>query len=143
MSDEGFWSLRNAPKWWFDRRAWAMGAVMVVVLLGSRWYYGPGRVPEGQVVFYGAQWCQYCAALRGHLDASKIPYTERDVEDSFGNKIRFMWAAGKGGVLPIVQVGPRVVSKGFRRAQIDAALRAAGFKPADDPAGPDGGSPRR
>jgi glutaredoxin len=143
MGEGGFWSLRNAPKWWFDKRAWAAGAVLVAFLLGSRWHFGPGRVPEGQVLFYGASWCQYCAALRSHLDASRIPYVERDVEESWGNFQRYMWAAGKGGVLPVVQVGPRVVAKGFRRAEIDAALRSAGYLPADDQAGPDGGSPRR
>ena len=42
---EGFWSLRNAPAWWFDKRAWAGIAVMAAILLGSRWYHGPGRGP--------------------------------------------------------------------------------------------------
>jgi hypothetical protein len=82
---EGFWSLRNAPAWWFDKRAWAGIAVMAVILLGSRWYHGPQRVPAGQVVFYSTAGCPYSQALREHLVASKIPYVERNVEDSFGN----------------------------------------------------------
>src|SRR5260221_95338 len=142
MSD-GFWSLRNAPKWWFDKRAWVGIAIIVVILLGSRWYYGPGRVPPRQVVFYGATWCPYSQALRDHLTASGIPYQERNVEDSFSNLMGYMWAAGRGGRLPLVQVGPRVVSKGFYRQQIDDALRIAGYKPAGGPAGPEGASERR
>jgi glutaredoxin len=143
MSDEGFWSLRNAPTWWFDRRAWAVLAAFAILLLASRWYYGPSRVPEGQIVVYGASWCEYCAALRRHLDDSRIPYVERDVDASTENFLRYMWAAGKSSVLPVVQVGPRVVSKGYRRAEIDAALGAAGYRPDARPTGPEGGSPRR
>ena len=142
MSD-GFWSLRNAPAWWFDKRAWAGIAVMAVILLGSRWYYGPQRVPAGQVVFYGTAWCPYSQALREHLAASKIPYVERNIEGSFGNFVRFMWAAGKGAGLPVVQVGPRVVSKGFYLKQIDDALRSAGYRPVPGDARAEGASQRR
>lgn len=140
---EGFWSLRNAPAWWFDKRAWAVLAVVAVVLLASRWVYGPGRVPQGQVVFYGTTWCPYSQSLREYLVASGIPFEERNVEDSFGNLQRYMWAAGRGGRLPVVQVGPRVVSKGFHRSDIDRALKAAGYKPAAGESGPEGGSERR
>src|SRR4051812_3838505 len=115
MSD-GFWSLRNAPKWWFDKRAWIGIAVLAALLLGSRWYYGPQRVAPREVVFYGTAWCPYSAALREHLVASGIPFQERNVEDSFGNFMRYVWAAGRNSSLPVVQVGPRVVAKGFYRA---------------------------
>jgi glutaredoxin len=142
MSD-GFWSLRNAPAWWFSKRAWVGIAIMAVVLLGSRWYHGPSRVPPRQVVFYGAAWCPYSEALREHLAASNIPYDERNVDESFGNLVRYMWAAGKGGRLPVVQVGPTVVSKGYYRGNIDQALKAAGYQPAEGPSGPEGGSERR
>lgn len=142
MSD-GFWSLRNAPSWWFDKRAWAGIAVMLVLLLGSRSYYGPQRVPAGEVVFYGTTWCTYTQALREHLIASKIPFVERDVEASFANLQRFMWAAGKGASMPVVQVGPKVVAKGYYRRPIDDALRAAGYQPATDAGRAEGGSPRR
>jgi hypothetical protein len=54
-----------------------------------------------------------------------------------------MWAAGKGASVPVVQVGPKVVAKGFYRRQIDDALKAAGYQPAQGAAGPDGASPRR
>ena len=140
---EGFWSLRNAPAWWFDKRAWYGIAVMAVVLFGSRWYYGPHRVPAGQVVFYGTAWCPYTQALREHLIASKIPFVERNVEESFANLQRFIWAAGKGASMPVVQVGPKVVAKGFYRRQIDDALTAAGYQPAAGATGPEGGSRRR
>ena len=140
---EGFWSLRNAPAWWFDKRAWFVLAIVAVVLLGSRWYHGPGRVPPRQVVFYGAAWCPYSQALREHLAASNIPYEERSVDESFGDLVRYMWAAGKGGRLPVVQVGPAVVSRGYYRNNIDLALKAAGYKPAEGPSEPEGGSERR
>ena len=142
MSD-GFWSLRNAPKWWFDKRAWVGIAIMVVIGLVARSYYGPQRVPANQVVFYGAAWCPYSQALRDHLDASGIPYIERNVEDSFDNFMRFSWAAGRGASLPVVQVGPKVVAKGYFRQEIDAALKDAGYKPAEGASGPEGASPRR
>lgn len=140
---EGFWSLRNAPSWWFDRRAWYGIAIMAVVLFGSRWYYGPQRVPAGQVVFYGTTWCPYTQALREHLIASKIPFVERNVEESFGNLQRFMWAAGKRAGMPVVQVGPKVVAKGYYRRQIDDALKAAGYRPVESASGPEGASQRR
>lgn len=140
---EGFWSLRNAPKWWFDKRAWIGIAIATVILLGSRWYHGPGRVPPRQVVFYGTAWCPYTAALRDHLAASGIPYVERNIEDSFDNFVRYVWAAGKGAVMPVVQVGPRVVAKGYYRSDIDHALKLAGYRPAEGDAGPEGASQRR
>jgi len=142
MSDDGFWSLRNAPSWWFDKRTLIVFAIVVPLLLGSRWYYGPGRVPAGQVVFYSTAWCPYCKALREHLVESHIPYVERDIEGSFGNFVRFMWAAGKGAGVPVVQVGPKVVAKGYYRRRIDAALKEAGYNPAESDAGPEGASQR-
>ncbi len=142
MSD-GFWSLRNAPKWWFDKRSlWVLAAV-VVVTIAWKVAYGPSRVPAGKVVFYSASYCPYSDALREHLRASNIPYEERGVDESFGNVLRFMAASGRGGRLPLVQVGPKVVSKGFHRAEIDAALMDAGFRPVRGPAGAEGGSERR
>lgn len=142
MSDS-FWSLRNAPKWWFDKRSLAVFAVVLALMGLGRWAYGPGRVPEGRVVFYGAAWCPYSESLRNYLSASNIPFEERNVEDSFGNLARYMFASGRGGRLPLVQVGPKVVSKGFHRAEIDLALKPAGFQPAPGVTGPDGGSQRR
>lgn len=140
---DAFWSLRNAPKWWFDKRSLAVFAIVLVLMEIGRWAYGPGRVPEGRVVFYGAAWCPYSESLRKHLNASNIPFEERNVEDSFGNLARYLFASGRGGRLPLVQVGPRVVSKGFQRAEIDLALKSAGFTPAAGAAGPEGGSQRR
>lgn len=115
---------------------------MAVLLFSSRWYYGPGRVPAGQLVFYGTAWCPYSQALKEHLVASKIPFVERDVEASFGNFQRFMWAAGKGAGMPVVQVGPKVVAKGYYPRQIDDALKAAGYQPVAA-AGAEGASQRR
>ena len=138
----GFWSLEGAPKWWFDKRSWAVFAVAVVVLLASRWYYGPARVPAGQVVFYGTAWCPYTQALREHLAASGIPYQERNIEDSWENFVRFTWAAGRNAGMPVVQVGPKVVAKGYYRQPIDDALRNAGYRPAAG-GGPEGESRRR
>jgi glutaredoxin len=140
---EGFWSLRNAPKWWFDKRALAVFAVAIVVMGTARYAYGPGQVPQGKVVFYGAAWCPYSESLRGYLTQSNIPFEERNVEDSFANLVRYMFASGRGGRLPLVQVGPKVVSKGFYRGDIDAALKSAGFKPLERATGPEGASERR
>ena len=140
---EGFWSLRNAPKWWFDKRAWVGIAVASVVVFGARWYYGPARVPPNQVVFYGAAWCPYTAALREHLAASGIPYAERNIDDSFDSFMRYMWAAGKGGSIPIIQVGPKVVAKGYYRGDIDQALKLAGYRPVEGASSPEGASQRR
>jgi glutaredoxin len=140
---EGFWSLRNAPKWWFDKRALAVFAITLVVLGAGRWAYGPGQVSQGKVVFYSATWCPYSESLRNYLTQSNIPFEERNVEDSFANVARYMFASGKGGRLPLVQVGPKVVAKGFYRGDIDVALKSAGFKPLERDAGPEGGSERR
>jgi glutaredoxin len=142
MSD-GFWSLRNAPAWWFDRRAWVGIALMAALLLGSRWYHGPGRVPARQVVVYGAAWCPYTQALGDHLAASGVRFESRDIDASFGNFLRYMWAAGRNSSLPVVQVGPRVVAKGFYRRDIDLALRVAGYQPAEGGSGAEGASARR
>lgn len=125
------------------KRSWATLAVVALALLCARAAYGPGRVPEGQVVFYGAEWCPYSQALRVHLDASHIPYEERFVDGSFENLVRYSFAAGRKGRLPLVQIGPHVVSKGFYREAIDNALLRAGYKPDPGPAGPDGASERR
>jgi len=81
--------------------------------------------------------------MRDHLTASGIPFQERNVEDSFSNLMGYMWAAGRGGRLPLVQVGPRVVSKGFYRQPIDDALRVAGYKPTGGASAPEGASERR
>ena len=139
----GFWSLEGAPKWWFDKRAWLGLSIVAALLLGSRWYYGPQRVAAGQVVFYSTAWCPYSRALRQHLDASRIPYVERDIESSWSNFMRYLWAAGRGSSLPVVQIGPHVVSKGYYQTTIDEQLRAAGFGPVRDAAGPEGESAPR
>jgi hypothetical protein len=140
---EGFWSLRNAPKWWFNKNSlWVLAAV-IVVTVAWKVAYGPGRVPAGQVVFYSASYCGYSTALREYLQAANIPFQERSIEDSFGNVLRYMAAAGRGGRLPLVQVGPTVVSKGLNRGDINRALIDAGFKPPPWPQGPEGGTERR
>ena len=124
------------------KRAWVF-AVSLAVLLAAHWAYGPGRVPEGKVLFYGASWCPYSDALRKHLAASRIPYEEKNVDDSFGNLVGYMLASGRNGRLPLVQVGPRVISKGFYQRDIDAALVRAGFHPDATSSGPEGASERR
>jgi glutaredoxin len=139
----GFWSLEGAPKWWFDRRVWALFAAGLVAMSIARWHYGPGRVAAGEVVVYGAAWCPYSQALIAHLDASGIPYKDRDIEGSMENFLRYVFAAGRRSSLPVVQVGPRVVAKGFYRAEIDQALVAAGYKPSANAAGVDGASAPR
>jgi len=45
--------------------------------------------------------------------------------------------------MPVVQIGPTVVAKGFYRRQIDDALLAAGYRPITGEGGPEGGSQRR
>ena len=142
---EGFWSLRNAPAWWFDKRAWRTLAVIAVVLVAARWAYGPGQVPQGKVVFYGAEWCGYTQALTRYLAEANIPFERRDIDASTGNFVRYLFASGsrRGGGLPVVQVGPRVVAKGLYREDIDRALIAAGYRPAEHSPGPDGFSERR
>jgi hypothetical protein len=136
----GFWSLRNAPAWWFSKRAWKIFAVAVVAMLVARWEFGPGRVPDGKVVFYGAPWCAYSQALSQYLADSNIPYERRDIDASALDFVRFWFASGsrRGGGLPVVQVGPKVVAKGFYRADIARALEAAGYHPVDRAPGPDG-----
>lgn len=135
-----FWSLDGAPKWWFDKRAWVGIAVAAALMLGARWYYGPQRIPAGQVVFYSTTWCPYSAALRDHLNASGIPYVERNIEGSWGNFVRYTWAAGRGGSVPVVQLGPKVISKGYYQEKIDTELRAAGYRPISAHAGAEGAS---
>lgn len=120
-----------------------MFALFGALLLGSRWYYGPQRVPEGAVVIYGAAWCPYTKALGEHLAASGVAFEERDIDGSFANFQRYLWAAGRKSSIPVVQVGPHVVAKGYYRRPIDEALRRAGYRPADDASGPEGSSARR
>ena len=120
-----------------------MLAVALALLVSARWAYGPGRVPEGKVVFYGAAWCPYSDALRKHLAASHVPYEEKNVDESFENLVGYMLASGRNGRLPLVQVGPHVVSKGFYQRDIDAALVRAGFHPDPASSGPEGASERR
>jgi hypothetical protein len=56
---------------------------------------------------------------------------------------RYVWATGKGAALPVVQVGPRVVAKGYYRSDIDHALKLAGHIPAAGDSGREGASQRR
>lgn len=62
------------------------------------------------ITLYGAEWCQYCHALRSRLDAKNIPYTYKDVDVPEVGKEHEALAvgnipAGKKGVPTVVVDG--------------------------------------
>ena len=102
--------------------------VLALVLLGldrsAAWLYRPAEDAIG-VVIYTTAWCGYCAALRAHLDAHGIPYTDRDVETSVAGSMGFWALRGRG--VPVSAIGPEVIH-GFNLAGINRALTALGYR---------------
>ena len=109
----------------------ALGIVLAVLgslLAADRaltYAYHParGNPPDG-VVILTTQWCGYCGALRQHLQANAIPYTERDTERSWAGYWGLYAVRARG--VPVTAVGPEVIL-GFS-PRIDAALTAAGYR---------------
>ena len=134
-----FWSLENAPSYWRKKSFWVLIGCGLVLAVGNHSLYSPSRNPEGRVVMYSASWCPFSAALRQHLAASGVPVIERDIVTSWAGWWGHTIAGGKRAPVPILLVGPTVI-RGFRRAEVDAALTSAGYKPVQNASGPDGES---
>lgn len=77
-----------------------------------------------RVVIYTTEWCPYCAQLRQDLAASKVPYTEYDVEKSLQGQLG-MWALHRRGV-PVSAIGSKVVY-GYQVDRIAPALGDLGY----------------
>lgn len=109
----------------------ALGIVLAVLgsllaldrVLTYAYHPARGNPPDG-VVILTTQWCGYCAALRQHLQANAIPYTERDTERSWAGYWGLYAVRARG--VPVTAVGPEVIL-GFS-PRIDAALAEAGYR---------------
>lgn len=77
-----------------------------------------------RVVIYTTEWCPYCAQLRKDLAASKVPYTEYDVEKSLQGQLG-MWALRGRGV-PVSTIGSQIVY-GYQVDRIAPALGELGY----------------
>jgi glutaredoxin len=117
------------------RSALYLALVLALVLLvldrSAAWLHRPSG-DSTAIVIYTTAWCAYCAALRAHLDARDIPYTDHDVETTLQGGMGWWTLRGRG--VPVSVIGPEIVH-GFDLPAIDRALIALGYPPADDPAG--------
>jgi len=77
------------------------------------------------VVVYSASWCKYCAALKSHLNANRIPYKEYDVERSVIGALGYVVL--RGDSVPLSVVGPDIV-RGYDEPGYDESLSRLGYK---------------
>jgi glutaredoxin len=106
----------------------ALLAALAVLALdrGPVWYYDPRRHHgANQVTVYSTSWCPVCARLRVCLREHGVPFEERDVEKVKRAGYEY-WALGGNGV-PLTLVG-RQIASGLRRAELEPALRQAGYQ---------------
>ena len=108
------------------RIALYLALLLALVLLwldrGAAWLHQPAA-DSADIVIYTTRWCSYCAALRAHLDAYGIPYTDQDVETSLQGGTGFRALRGRG--VPVSVIGPDIVH-GFDLDGINRALAALG-----------------
>mgnify|MGYP001813612308 CR=1 FL=1 len=109
------------------RYALYLALLLALVLLGldrsAAWLHRPAS-DASAVVIYTTAWCGYCAALRAHLEAHAIPYTDHDVETSLQGAMGF-WTLRARGV-PVSVIGPDIVH-GFDLEAINRSLAALGY----------------
>ena len=109
------------------RYALYLALLLALVLTGldrsAAWLHRPDA-DSTDIVIYSTTWCDYCAALREHLDTHAIPYTDHDVESSLQDGMGFWTLRGRG--VPVSVIGPDVVH-GFNLEGINHALAALGY----------------
>jgi glutaredoxin len=79
------------------------------------------------VVMFGATWCGPCRAVKQHLEANRVPFTYRDIDDE-RHRAAFI-QEGAGGI-PLVLVGREKI-RGANLERLRSTLERAGIvKPA-------------
>jgi glutaredoxin len=73
------------------------------------------------VILYSATWCGYCTKARAHLDAARIQYELRDVDnDAVSRELREK--TGRGGI-PVLDFSGEIL-RGYSSDQYDRAIRS-------------------
>ena len=108
------------------RLALYLALMLALILLGldrsAAWLHRPAA-DSTDIVIYTTTWCGYCTALRAHLDAHAIPYTDHDIESSLQGSMGFWSLRGRG--VPVSVIGPDIV-QGFDLERINTALAGLG-----------------
>ena len=104
---------------------------------------GKKPAPDVQILFYQVPDCDACTILQSVLKDYKANYTTRNINESDDVKRELQEKIGGSGTLtiPTILVGDKVIA-GFKKAELESALEAAGFsKPgAEKPAEGEGES---
>jgi mycoredoxin len=79
-------------------------------------------VGNERVILFSAEWCGYCDRLRSDLERARVPFVERDIEQSTTNNKAWRSAGGRG--VPVTLVGDQVV-QGYAPDRVLALARAA------------------
>lgn len=86
---------------------------------------------EHPVTLYVSKDCDACDLVRLHLQKRGVPFTEKDAGSDMEVQNELLEVSGSMKI-PALTVGEQVVS-GYNRNEIDDALTAAGYPPAQKP----------
>jgi len=105
-------------------------ATQVKDRIGS--YSGPAQVStvsgaaggDKSVIIYTTKTCGYCIKAKQHLAARRIPFKERDVEESPAARTEFSRLGGRG--VPVILVGAARMD-GYDETRLAGLLKQAGW----------------
>ena len=68
------------------------------------------QAEKDKIVMYATSWCGYCKKARTYFKDKRIEYTEYDIEDNYGAKLKYDSLGGKG--VPLIVMGDNIM-RGF------------------------------
>lgn len=83
---------------------------------------------DGDVIIYGASWCNACRGAAAYLREQNVPFVERDVEREPGAREAMQQAAAAAGVqtrgIPVIDFRGQIIA-GFDRGALSRAIARA------------------
>lgn len=101
--------------------------VAVALIVSHHWWridlilnpINPQQVANSQVVMYSTSWCGYCAKARKFFKSAKIPFIERNIENTPEAMRQYEQLGGHG--VPLLVVNQQTL-QGFNTKAIRQAL---------------------
>ncbi len=79
------------------------------------------------IVVYSGPLCSGCEEVKAYLKGHGIPFEERDIRGNIETMIQFRRKGYE--IVPVIELGNRVISEYESLDQLETALREAGYAP--------------